>query len=133
MTLPAKLDKAPLLGLGYPAGEIEKHARGGDPNRFKLPHARLRRFQLQRSSKLPFVIYCRKLGSATTERLPIMCASFQQAVIDIAQNPQGRKESGPICDSSGGVSYNRALCSQLEQACRKRFAFRAARHMVIHR
>ena len=31
---------AKILGLGYPGGpEIEKHARGGDPNRFDLPRS----------------------------------------------------------------------------------------------
>jgi metallohydrolase, glycoprotease/Kae1 family len=31
---------AKMLGLGYPGGpEIEKHARGGDPNRFDLPRS----------------------------------------------------------------------------------------------
>ena len=37
------LDKvAKMLGLGYPGGpEIEKHARGGDPNRFDLPRSML--------------------------------------------------------------------------------------------
>src|SRR5437764_1187109 len=33
---------AKMLGLGYPGGpEIEKHARGGDPNRFDLPRSML--------------------------------------------------------------------------------------------
>ena len=31
---------AKMLGIGYPGGpEIEKHARGGDPNRFDLPRS----------------------------------------------------------------------------------------------
>src|SRR5213595_4016549 len=102
---------AKLLGLGYPGGpEIEKLARDGDPNRFDLPRSMLGsenfsfsglktavRYLLpkvgvipseaQRSRGVPVNKLARdasgSLGFARDDVLRDLCASFQQAIIDV--------------------------------------------------
>src|SRR5205807_3308695 len=87
---------AKMLGLRYPGGpEIEKQARDGDPNRFDLPRSMLDsenfsfsglktavRYLLpkiggeeRRLTQTPYKLDERVLGD--------LCASFQQAVIDV--------------------------------------------------
>src|SRR5216117_1363498 len=88
------LDKvAKMLGLGYPGGpEIEKHARGGDPKRFDLPRSMLGSENFSFSGLKTAVRYLPKIAqwpltqtpcNLDEEMLSDVCASFQQAIIDV--------------------------------------------------
>jgi len=134
---------AKMLGLGYPGGpEIEKHAAGGDPNRFDLPRSMLDsenfsfsglktavRYLLpkiggeeRRLTQTPYKLDERVLGD--------LCASFQQAVIDvlvIKTIAAAQKYKVDFVTVSGGVSCNQELRRQLVEACsRKGFQFKSA-------
>jgi len=103
---------AKMLGLGYPGGpEIEKHARGGDPQRFDFPRSMLAsenfsfsglktavRYLLQKIMVIPSEAQRSRgtplnyavndaVGSLDFARddklLADLCASFQQAIIDV--------------------------------------------------
>ncbi len=94
---------AKLLGLGYPGGpEIEKHARGGDRNRFELPRSMPASENFSFSGLKTAVRYLlpkiveRFCETPDEERrliqkphkldghvLADVCASFQEAVIDV--------------------------------------------------
>ena len=145
------LDKvAKMLGLGYPGGpEIEKHARGGDPNRFDLPRSMpesenfsfsglktavryllpkiVGRFcetpdQEQRLTQMPYKLDDHVLAD--------LCASFQQAIIDVLvckAIAAAQKYRVDLVTVSGGVSCNRELRRQLGEACaREGFEFKNA-------
>ena len=120
---------AKLLGLGYPGGpEIEKHARAGDPNRFRLPRSMPESEDFSFSGLKTAVRYLLpKIGAAD---LADVCASFQQAVIDVLSEKivrVAKRCSVNLVTLSGGVSCNRALCSQMEKACAESgLRFRAA-------
>jgi tRNA N6-adenosine threonylcarbamoyltransferase len=152
------LDKvAKMLGLGYPGGpEVEKHARGGDPNRFDLPRSMLDsenfsfsglktavRYLLpkivisseaERSRETPLK---NSLGNATgsldsarDDVISDLCASFQQAVIDVLVRKTiaaAQKYRVDLVTVSGGVSCNQELRRQLGEACaREGFEFKNA-------
>ena len=131
---------AKMLGLGYPGGpEIEKHARGGDPNRFDLPRSMpesenfsfsglktavryllpkiVRRFcetpdQAQRLTQTPYKLDDHVLAD--------LCASFQQAILDVLVRKTiaaVQKYRVNLVTVSGGVSCNQELRRQLGEAC----------------
>jgi N6-L-threonylcarbamoyladenine synthase len=145
------LDKvAKMLALGYPGGpEVEKHARGGDPNRFDLPRSMLDsenfsfsglktavryllpkivgRFcetpdQEQRLTQTPYKLDDHVLAD--------LCASFQQAIIDVLvckTIAAAQKYRVDLVTVSGGVSCNQELRRQLGEACaREGFEFKNA-------
>ena len=115
---------ARLLGLGYPGGpEIEKRAREGDPARFALPRSMPDSPDFSFSGLKTAVRYLLPtLGRNLDGKLMAdVCASFQQAVIDVLIEKivrAAKMRSIKLVTLSGGVSCNRELCSQLEQACR---------------
>lgn len=105
---------AKMLGLGYPGGaEIDRLARAGDPARFDFPRGMLDSGDLHFSFsglKTAVRVFLEK-GFAPGD-LPDICASFQQAVVDVlvakafrAANARGRK----TVSMSGGVSANACL------------------------
>ena len=120
-----------LLGLPYPGGpQIDRLAREGDPARFDLPrsHAGQRGFcvQLQRLEDrraLPAAAssaWNRRGGADARQLLADVCASFQQAVVDVlvrktlaAARAAGRK----LVAVSGGVSMNTRLRAEFADAC----------------
>lgn len=114
------LDKgAKLLGLGYPGGPlIEQRARGGAPNAFDFPRGIGARAELDFSfsglkTSLRYTLEKMSLESVE-ERMPDLCASYQQAVIDALVRKLGlaAERSGERPRSlglSGGVANNRAL------------------------
>jgi N6-L-threonylcarbamoyladenine synthase len=135
---------AKMLGLGYPGGpEIEKCARKGDPTRFDLPRSMPDSDDFSFSGLktavrylLPKVVgrFCETPGSDSRPRrqtpykladdqvLADVCASFQQAVIDVLVRKIIRAAKACPVDLvtlSGGVSCNQQLCRQLEAACVK--------------
>jgi N6-L-threonylcarbamoyladenine synthase len=138
-----------MLGLGYPGGpEIEKYARDGNAGRFDLPRSMPGSEDFSFSGLKTAVRYLLpKLdrgisnGSGTDEPvdesktsrnqdLADVCASFQQAVIDVLVRKAVRAAKTyrvNLVTLSGGVSCNQELCRQLEMACRKEgLEFRSA-------
>ena len=132
---------AKMLGLGYPGGpEIEKRARGGDPNRFDLPRSMpdsenfsfsglktavrylLPKIEERRLTQTPYRLDAGVLAD--------LCASFQQAVIDVLVSKvivAAKKYHVDLVALSGGVSCNQELRRQLHEACsRKGFEFKSA-------
>jgi len=133
------LDKgAKLLGLGYPGGPlIEQLAAGGKSDAFDFPRGIGRRDELDFSfsglkTSLRYLI--EKLSPAEVQaKLPDLCASYQQAVIDaLARKTRAalRRDDAPEYRSiglSGGVANNRALRAAFEaEATRARVGFLAA-------
>ncbi|PYK25348.1 MAG: tRNA (adenosine(37)-N6)-threonylcarbamoyltransferase complex transferase subunit TsaD, partial [Verrucomicrobia bacterium] len=132
---------AKMLGLGYPGGrEIEKRARGGDPTRFDLPRSMpdsenfsfsglktavrylLPKIEERRLTQTPYRLDAGVLAD--------LCASFQQAVIDVLVSKvivAAKKYHVDLVALSGGVSCNQELRRQLHEACsRKGFEFKSA-------
>jgi N6-L-threonylcarbamoyladenine synthase len=112
---------AKLLGLGYPGGpEIEKHARGGDPARFDLPRSMLDSENFSFSGLKTAVRYL--LPKLKDDYLADLCASFQQAVVDVLVRKtmaSAQKYDVDLVTVSGGVSCNGELRRQLAETCRR--------------
>jgi tRNA N6-adenosine threonylcarbamoyltransferase len=110
---------AKMLGLGYPGGpEIERHARSGDPNRFDLPRSMLDSENFSFSGLKTAVRYL--LPKLKGDFLADLCASFQQAIIDVLVRKTiaaARKYRVNLVTVSGGVSCNQELRRQLGEAC----------------
>ncbi|MBI4599475.1 tRNA (adenosine(37)-N6)-threonylcarbamoyltransferase complex transferase subunit TsaD [Candidatus Uhrbacteria bacterium] len=116
---------AKMLGLGYPGGPaISRLAENGDPKRFAVPRAlindRKRQYDFSFSGVKTSVFYCvRDLKAAkkyTKRLLPDLCASFQQAVVDVlvwktaAAAKEYKVKSVML---GGGVAANSLLRSQM--------------------
>ncbi|HEX2988738.1 MAG TPA: tRNA (adenosine(37)-N6)-threonylcarbamoyltransferase complex transferase subunit TsaD [Chloroflexota bacterium] len=104
---------ARILGVGYPGGPaIQKAAKGGNPNAFPFPRAKLGDSYDFSFSGLKTAVL-RTVQSIEGE-LPVadLAASFQEAVVDILTSKMARAAEefgaaqGAIC---GGVSANLAL------------------------
>jgi N6-L-threonylcarbamoyladenine synthase len=112
---------AKMLGLGYPGGpEIEKHARGGNPARFDLPRSMLDSDNFSFSGLKTAVRYL--LPKLTGDYLADLCASFQQAVIDVLVRKTiaaAQRQDVDLVTVSGGVSCNSELRRQLADACQR--------------
>ena len=149
---------AKMLALGYPGGpEIEKHARGGDPKRFDFPRSMhgsenfsfsglktAVRYLLPKIGLIPSEAKrCRRtplsddmsdasgsLDSARDDVLSDVCASFQQAIVDVLVAKTlaaAQKCAVDLVTVSGGVSCNQELRRQLREACsRKGIEFKTA-------
>jgi N6-L-threonylcarbamoyladenine synthase len=120
---------AKLLGLGYPGGpEIEKHARDGDPARFDLPRSMLDSDNFSFSGLKTAVRYL--LPKLKGNYLADLCASFQQAVVDVLVRKTiaaAKRCNVDLVTVSGGVSCNQELRGQMSDACtREGFAFKSA-------
>ena len=124
---------AKMIGLGYPGGpEIEKHARGGDPKRFDFPRSMLGSENFSFSGLKTSVRYLLPKISPNEEPPPIhtpcnldeqtlrdLCASFQQAIIDVLVTKTvaaARKYRLDLVTISGGVSCNQELRRQMRDA-----------------
>jgi N6-L-threonylcarbamoyladenine synthase len=124
---------AKMLGLGYPGGpEIEKHARGGDPKRFDFPRSMLASENFSFSGLKTAVRYLLPKIMPGEERAPTqtswnldqqtlcdLCASFQQAVIDVLVTKTiaaAQKYRVDLVTISGGVSCNQELRRQMRYA-----------------
>jgi len=149
---------AKMLGLSYPGGpEIEKHARAGDPRRFDFPRSMLDSENFSFSGLKTAVRYLlpkiavilseveqsRGITETTVRRslsIPLrftsvgaqndLCASFQQAVIDVLVTKTiaaALKYHFDLVTMSGGVSCNHELRRQMREACtRKGIEFKSA-------
>jgi N6-L-threonylcarbamoyladenine synthase len=142
---------AKLLGLGYPGGpDIEKHARNGDAARFDLPRSMLASENFSFSGLKTAVRYLlpkivgRFCETPDSERrltqtpyklegqvLADLCASFQQAIIDVLVRKTiaaAKKYRVDLVTISGGVSCNEELRGQLRDACKREgFEFKSAK------
>jgi N6-L-threonylcarbamoyladenine synthase len=120
---------AKLLGVGYPGGpEIERRARGGDSARFDLPRSMLDSENFSFSGLKTAVRYL--LPKLRGDFLADLCASFQQAVIEVLVRKTmaaAQKYNVDLVTISGGVSCNQELRRQLGDACaRDGFEFKSA-------
>jgi N6-L-threonylcarbamoyladenine synthase len=120
---------AKLLGLGYPGGpEIEAHARTGDPTRFDLPRSMLDSENFSFSGLKTAVRYL--LPKLRGDYLADLCASFQQAIVDVLVSKTiaaAQKYGVDLVTASGGVSCNGGLRQQLHDACEgERLKFKVA-------
>ena len=132
---------AKMVGLGYPGGpEIEKRARGGDPTRFDLPRSMPDSENFSFSGLKTAVRYllpkitgrfCEPRNDSGLTQTPYkldervlrdLCASFQQALIDVLVTKTitaAAKYHVDLVTVSGGVSCNEELRRQLGQACQR--------------
>lgn len=122
---------AKMLQLSYPGGpEIEKHALSGNERAYEFPRSMMKQphFDFSFSGLKTAVLYTLNelnvaeggAGKAGGGELPDLCASFQQAVIDVlvAKTMRAVKEGGVSKLSlSGGVSCNWALRAAFGDAC----------------
>ena len=129
------LDKAAkLMGLGYPGGPvIDRMAREGNPDAFRFPRSLTgtagkavkpeHRFDFSFSGVKTSLLYALKEEpQKIQERLPDLCASFQEAVVDVlvmkAMDAARYAGAKTLC-LCGGVACNSRLRGKLEEACRK--------------
>jgi len=122
------LDKgAKLLGLGYPGGPlIEQEAVKGKPDAYDFPRGIGPRSELDFSFsglKTSLRYLLEKMSPEEIKaRMPDLCASYQQAVIDALV----RKTTGALSQQSyasiglsGGVANNRPLRAAMEKLASK--------------
>ena len=135
---------AKMLGLCYPGGpEIESHARAGDPKRFDLPRSMLGSENFSFSGLktavrylLPKIMRDEEPRVTQTpcnlddQTLRDLCASFQQAIIDVLVTKTmaaAQKCRVDLVTISGGVSCNQELRRQMRDATsRKGIEFKSA-------
>ncbi len=113
-----------LLGLPYPGGpNVNRIATGGDPSRVDFPRSMLHSDDLDFSFsglKTSVRYLIPKLRDIS---LPDVCASFQEAVVDVLVAKTLRAAEGTgrrIIAVSGGVSCNTRLREKLRAACASR-------------
>jgi N6-L-threonylcarbamoyladenine synthase len=125
------LDKgAKLLGLGYPGGPlIEREAAKGNPEAFNFPRGIGPKSELDFSFsglKTSLRYLLEKMSpEEISQRMPDLCASYQQAVIDALVRKAGSALDQSHYASvglSGGVANNRTLRAAMERM--------AARHRI---
>jgi N6-L-threonylcarbamoyladenine synthase len=122
------LDKgAKLLGLGYPGGPlIEQTATKGRPAAYDFPRGIGPRSELDFSFsglKTSLRYLLEKMSpEEIAVRMPDLCASYQQAVVDaLVRKTAGALEQGSYASVglSGGVSNNRTLRGTVERLAEK--------------
>ncbi|MGV9012768.1 MAG: tRNA (adenosine(37)-N6)-threonylcarbamoyltransferase complex transferase subunit TsaD [Flavobacteriales bacterium] len=115
---------AKVLGLPYPGGPlVERHAREGDPHRFKLPVPSITGLDFSFSGiKTAFMALVQRgeqaqPGFAEAERADL-CASLQNAIIDhlLAKVRRAiRDHDITQVGIAGGVAANSALAARLDE------------------
>ncbi|MDR1354147.1 MAG: tRNA (adenosine(37)-N6)-threonylcarbamoyltransferase complex transferase subunit TsaD, partial [Oscillospiraceae bacterium] len=114
-----------FLGLGYPAGpQIDRVARHGDKERYKLPQPRVKGAELDFSFsglKTATINLIRDIKQSGQEvNLPDLAASFQNSVVSVLLNrlleAARVTKCGKLC-ISGGVSANSELRERAATAC----------------
>jgi N6-L-threonylcarbamoyladenine synthase len=117
-----------LIGLPYPAGpEMDKLAEQGNPAAFDFPRPLLHdasddfSFSGLKTSVRYFLRDHPDLLN-DPQKIRDLCASIQAAIVEVlvAKTIRAAKRSGVRCvTASGGVTCNRSLRNQLEQACKR--------------
>jgi N6-L-threonylcarbamoyladenine synthase len=119
---------AKLLGLGYPGGPlVEKEALKGDGARFALPRPMSGRrdadFSLS-GLKTALRLEAEKIAPLTDQDVADLCASFQQAVVDVVLDRlrlglrmfRDRVGVPTALVCAGGVAANQAIRKALHRA-----------------
>lgn len=117
---------ASILGLRYPGGPaIDKEARMGDPNRFSLPRPMINsgNYEFSFSGLKTAVLYLveklKKEKKFNVQARMDICASFQQAVVDILVAKTiaaAKKHHAKSVLMGGGVVANSALRESMKNA-----------------
>ena len=129
------LDKAAkIMGLGYPGGPIiDQMSRQGNPDAFHFPRSLTgqagkavkpeHRFDFSFSGVKTSLLYALKDHPDTLkDQLPDLCASFQEAVIDVLRMKAmdaGREHRVKTLILAGGVACNSRLRAKIGSACEK--------------
>jgi N6-L-threonylcarbamoyladenine synthase len=115
-----------MLGLPYPGGpEIDFRARSGDRAAFDFPRSMLDSGDYAFSFsglKTSMLYLLPQLGDTVPQRMEDLCASFQEAIVDVlvTKTLKAAREYGAASVSvSGGVSCNRRLRDVFAERCRK--------------
>jgi N6-L-threonylcarbamoyladenine synthase len=129
---------AKLLGLGYPGGPlVEKEALSGNAGRFKLPrpmHGRPHADFSLSGLKTAMRLEAEKIAPLTDDDVRDLCASFQQAVVDIVADRlraglkifRERYDRPNALVAAGGVAANEAIRKVVH-----RIAFEAGTVLVV--
>jgi tRNA N6-adenosine threonylcarbamoyltransferase len=129
---------AKLLGLGYPGGpQVEKEARNGDASRFSLPRPMAGKPHANFSFsglKTALRIEAEKIAPISEADVRDLCASFQQAVVDVVADRLRRglrlfreRFGNPTAlVAAGGVAANEAIRKMLQ-----RIGFEAGTTLVV--
>ncbi|MCG2686851.1 tRNA (adenosine(37)-N6)-threonylcarbamoyltransferase complex transferase subunit TsaD [Candidatus Parcubacteria bacterium] len=120
---------AKILNLGYPGGPIiSKLAINGDKNKFKLPRPMIQQqnFNFSFSGLKTAVLYLTqdKKFKKTKQNINDLCASFQQACIDVLVSKTLRaikKYKPKSFLLGGGVAANSELRKQLKEKINTKF------------
>lgn len=109
---------AKILGLPYPGGPlIDKHARGGNPNRFSLPEPQIPSLDFSFSGLKTSILYflrdeLHKNPEFLKTNLEDICASIQERIVSILlkklKKAAGQTRITDLC-IAGGVSANSGL------------------------
>ncbi|NCF84164.1 MAG: tRNA (adenosine(37)-N6)-threonylcarbamoyltransferase complex transferase subunit TsaD [Verrucomicrobiaceae bacterium] len=117
---------AKMIGLPYPGGpEIDKLSKVGDPKAYDFPRSMLSRkdHDFSFSGLKTAVLYSLdKLNKPLKDCRPDLCASFQEAVVDVLTKKTIRlaQTLGESCITvSGGVSCNSRLRKAFEVCAHK--------------
>lgn len=118
---------ARALELGYPGGPlIDKLAKKGDSSAIDFPRSFLEEdnydfsFSGLKSAVLNYINSCKQKGTELV--IEDVCASFQQAVIDVLVEKTinaAKKNNTKIVAIAGGVASNEGLRNTLEKRCGK--------------
>ena len=112
---------AKLLGLGYPGGpQVEKEAAQGDAARFALPrpmHGRKDADFSLSGLKTALRLEAEKLAPLSDQDVADLCASFQQAVVDVVLDRlraglrlfRDRYGAPTALVAAGGVAANQSI------------------------
>lgn len=112
---------AKLLKLGYPGGpEIDRLAQAGNPAAIPFPRSLPDSYNFSFSGLKTSVLYFLKKNQAA---LPDICASFQEAVVDVLVSKLVRAAEEyrvQTVSASGGVSINSRFRARLTGECQRR-------------
>jgi N6-L-threonylcarbamoyladenine synthase len=112
---------AKLLGLGYPGGpQVEKEAAAGNAARFALPrpmHGRKDADFSLSGLKTALRLEAEKIAPLTDQDVSDLCASFQQAVVDVVHDRlraglrlfRAQYGAPSALVAAGGVAANQAI------------------------
>jgi N6-L-threonylcarbamoyladenine synthase len=112
---------AKLLKLGYPGGpEIDQLAKSGNPAAISFPRSMMESYNFSFSGLKTSVLYF--LRNNQSYRPEDICASFQEAVVDVlvAKTIRAAEEYRvQTVSASGGVSINSRFRERLTGECQK--------------
>lgn len=118
---------ARAVGLGYPGGpKVDKAAREGNPHAMEFPRAKVGgsaydfSFSGMKSAVLNYINQAQMKGE--TISVPDLCASFQNAVVDVLVSravAAAREYGYDKLAIAGGVASNSALRQGMKEACDK--------------